>query len=312
MTTLGPFLLLIKVAYDLSYVSWFYVLLLALPLHWLHARIFVIMHDCGHNSFTKNKILNQIIGHICGIFFYTPFLMWQQLHNRHHQNQGNLDRRGRSLDVWILTKAEYDNGSPIKKILYRAYRNPFVLFLLSPFVLFILIFRFPFESFHRKALINIFILNGLIAVIFWLSWKTIGLQKFLLLQLPWMTLSFILAAWLFYIQHQFEKTIWFNQKNFNFEQVALQGSSYYALPSWLNWVTGDIGYHHVHHFDVKIPMYNLRKAHIALIQQNRQIDYLSLKSSLKTIKLKLWDEDQNKMIPFQTQLSHAEKVISSN
>ena len=314
LTTFGLFVLLIKVTYDLSQISWFYVLLLALPLHWLHARLFVIMHDCGHDSFTKNSMLNQIIGHICGLFFYTPFLMWQQLHNRHHQNQGNLDRRGRSLDVWILTKSEYDQSSSIKKILYRMYRNPLILLILSPFVLFIFIFRIPFENFRTKALINIFLLDALLVFIFWLAWKTIGLQKFLLLQLSWMSLSFCLAAWLFYIQHQFEKTVWFSQKNYNFEQVALQGSSYYALPAWLNWVTGDIGYHHVHHLDVKIPMYNLQKAHQALMQQIslRPFASLTLKESWKTIDLKLWDENQQKMIPFKTLPKNTKKIIDSN
>lgn len=298
--TFIPFFLLLYFSFILYDKSLLLAMLCAVPIHFFHSRIFVIMHDCGHFSFFKNRLLNTLLGHICGIFFMTPFLMWRELHNKHHKNQGCLELRGASLDVWTMTKNEFKHQSQFKKIIYKIYRNPIVLFLIAPFVLFGLIFRFPFERFSFKAVVNIFVLNILIFLFYKYLITWLGLTKWFYLQVPWMSLSFILAAWLFYIQHQFTDTIWQKKENFKTDEIALLGSSFYLLPKWLNWATADIGYHHIHHFNVRIPLYSLEKAHNCLTNtfKDIKISQITLTESFWCFRLKLWDEDLKKLVPF--------------
>ncbi|MEQ1723744.1 MAG: fatty acid desaturase, partial [Pseudobdellovibrio sp.] len=161
-TSLLSYLITLFLSYKLSAYSYWWVLLLALPAHFFHARMFIVMHDCGHYSFFKSRKLNNLFGHITGFFYYTPFYMWRELHNKHHTNQGNLDKRGQSLDVWTLTKAEYESAPKTKRLLYNLYRNPMVLLFIAPLFLFFIIFRVPFEKFSAKAVINILILDVLL------------------------------------------------------------------------------------------------------------------------------------------------------
>ncbi|OFZ30152.1 MAG: hypothetical protein A2622_09905 [Bdellovibrionales bacterium RIFCSPHIGHO2_01_FULL_40_29] len=297
LTSLVPFLFLMALSYWLYDYSYWWVIALAIPAHWFHARLFIIMHDSGHNSFTKNATLNTLLGHISGFFFYTPFLMWRQLHNRHHTNQGNLDRRHHSLDIWLLTTSEYQQAHFFKKALYRFYRNPFVFCMLGPFVLFLGVFRFPFEHFHKKIVSNILFLNLLIMGIFYFAYKNEILLKLILVQAPTFSLSFILAIWLFYAQHQFEDTVWFREDSYDFEKVGLYGSSYYQTSPFVNWWTGNIGFHHVHHLDARIPMYRLPEAHLHLTQFYK-IKGLHISQTFQLMKLKLWDEALQKMVGF--------------
>lgn len=294
--SLLPFLTLMVLCLVLIQHSILWVLFFTWPLHWFHARLFVIMHDCGHHSFTSSAKLNNLIGHTCGFFFLTPFLLWRQLHNRHHLHQGNLDRRGISLDVWLLTKSEYQNAHSIVKLSYRFYRNPAILFLLSPLVLFGGLFRLPFEYFPLKARLNIWILN-FIYFLFAFQLLSGSSASVILAFIPFMLLSFSLAAWLFYIQHTFEKTLWLKDSEFQNREIALHGSSYYQLPRFLNWMTANIGFHHVHHLDTQIPLYRLRQAHDELIL-NEVVESLDFYKSFETSNLKLWDENKRKLIGF--------------
>lgn len=290
-TSLLAYLVLLFIAYQLSFYSYWWVLLLAVPTHWFHARIFILMHDCGHYSFFKSRKLNSLFGHIAGFFYYTPFLMWRELHNKHHVNQGNLDKRGQSLDVWTMTRSEYEYSSKTTKLIYNAYRHPFVLLVLSPLLLFFIIFRLPFEKFSAKALANIFILDAILlsAILFF---PQIALTYFLI-QLPSLLISLSMASFLFYVQHQFENTKWVKSADYNNELISLRGSSYFKLPPFLDWAYGFIGYHHIHHLDVKVPMYRLKLAHQSLNSLHTEI---TLKEALKALQLKVWDEDQSKLV----------------
>ncbi len=292
LTSLLPYLLLLFFSFKLSAYSYWYVILLAVPAHWFHARLFIIMHDCGHLSFFRTSFFNNLFGHITAFFFYTPFFMWRELHNKHHAYQGNLDKRNLSLDVWTLTLNEYTQTGPFKKWLYRCYRHPAILLGVSPFVLFFVIFRFPFEKFSTKAVLNIFLLDLVLILLAGQSW----FLTYFLIQLPSLILSLIMASFLFYVQHQFENTLWVSNSQFTNKTISLGGSSYYRLPLFFDWCYGHINYHHLHHLDVKIPMYHLPEAQRLL--QHRQTE-LSVPQSLKALRLALWDESKQKLVAFR-------------
>lgn len=289
LTSIVPYVFLLSAAYFLSRYSYYWVLALVVPTHFFHARMFVVMHDCGHYSFAKSRALNNLIGHVTAFFFCTPFFMWRELHNKHHRYQGNLDKRDQSLDVWTMTTEEYKEATVYKRIAYRIYRHPLFLFSIAPFFLFLLIFRVPFESFSKKAVLNILFLDVILAICLY------SFPRFFLVLAPSLLFGFAMAAFLFYIQHQFEGTLWLRDKEFRNQLIAEQGSSYYKLPPFLNWVYGNIGFHHLHHLDVKIPMYNLPRAQM---QYGGEQSVVTLKHSIKCLKLRLWDEHSRKMVEF--------------
>ena len=293
LTSIVAYVFLLFAAYELSQYSYYWVLALAIPTHFFHARMFVVMHDCGHFSFIKSRSLNNLVGHITAFFFYTPFLMWRELHNKHHRYQGNLDRRDQSLDVWTMTTEEFKKTAALKRTVYRIYRHPVFLFSVAPVFLFLLIFRVPFESFSKKAVINIIFLD-LVLLVLMFGFPGFFVQ-FIFVQAPSLLLGFGMASYLFYIQHQFEGTLWLRDDDFKNSLIAEHGSSYFKLPPFLNWVYGNIGYHHLHHFDVKIPMYNLPQAQV---QYGVEPTAVTLKNSLKCLKLRLWDESSRKMVGF--------------
>lgn len=290
-----PYFALLASGFYLSEYSYWYVLALALPTHWFHARMFIIMHDCGHRSFFKSKPLNDWAGHLCAFFYLIPFLMWRELHNKHHTHQGRLKKRGLSLDVWTLTAREYKSASPLKKLVYRLYRNPIILFFIAPVVLFLFIFRVPFEKFSRSAIINIFTLNLIILCLYFLSPS--GFLKWAYVGGPSLLLSYFVAAFLFYIQHQYEKTLWVTEEQSDNVWISLQGSSYVEIPPFLAWCYGNINFHNIHHLDVKIPMYNLPQAYSEL-QKHIRLNSLSLLEALCSYRFKLWNPQSGKMEKF--------------
>lgn len=290
-----PYLGLLALAYYLSQFSYWYVLVLALPTHFFHARLFIIMHDSGHYSFFKQRWANDLAGHICGFFYLIPFLMWRELHNKHHTYQGRLSKRGLSLDVWTLTVREYRAASRLKKIAYRLYRNPFVLFLLAPVFLFVFIFRIPFEKFSVSAVKNIFILDAVLLFLVWkFPWAFIG---FFAIAAPSLLLSYFMASFLFYIQHQFEKTLWLSEGQHSNTWISLQGSSYVEMPLFLQWCYGNINFHNVHHLDVKIPMYHLPRAH-QLLSAEQNLPSVSLLQAVKSYQYKLWNPQSARLEKF--------------
>ncbi len=306
-----PFLLTWYLMYLSLGFSYWITLGLGLLAAGFQLRLFIIFHDCGHHSFFKSAKANDIIGSICGVFSFTPYYHWRHLHALHHAHVGNLGHRiERELmpltikkytenngDVFTLTVNEYQQLSPGKKLIYRLYRNPFVLFLIMPMFLFLILHRFCNPRAARRERLSVYGTNlALFGLGLALS-LTIGLGPLVLIQLPIVFFSATMGVWLFYIQHQFEATYWEQEGNWSFVIAALKGSSYYKLPRILQWFTGNIGFHHIHHLSPRIPNYYLQKCHNAhaLFQQT---NFVNLRLGLRSIFLRLWDEEQQKMVGF--------------
>ena len=280
-------------------IGYWLVLLLAFPAGAFLVRMFMIQHDCGHGAFFGNRSANDWTGRAIGVLTFTPYDFWQRTHAIHHATSGNLERRGLG-DLHTLTLNEYRALSPLQKLLYRLYRNPLVMFGIGPAYLFILQHRLP-VGLMREGWIpwastmgtNVAIVLAATIVIWF-----IGFEAFLLVQLPIVLIAGTIGVWLFFVQHQFERTVWDHEENWNWHDAALRGSSFYDLPAFLRWLTASIGVHHVHHLSSRIPFYRLKgvlKDHPEL----RNISRLTLRDSLGCVRLVLWDETQRRLISFR-------------
>ena len=260
-------------------------------------RAFIIFHDCGHGSFFKSKKANSIVGFITGVLTFTPYRQWSWEHARHHATNGDLDRRGIG-DIWTLTVEEYVSSSKRIKLSYRFIRNPFILFLIAPLFLFIILQRIPNSKGKAREKRSVHIMNA--TLVLWCVGMSMifGFLPWLTIQLTMMAVAAGFGLWLFYVQHQFEDTYWANGNEWDYTAAAMEGSSYYNLPRILQWFSGNIGYHHIHHLNPLIPNYNLERCHHSdpYFQQAPELRFFS---SLKTIKLRLWDEVNGKMISFR-------------
>jgi omega-6 fatty acid desaturase (delta-12 desaturase) len=279
-------------------VSYWLTLALSLPTAGFLMRLFIIQHDCGHGSFFNSRKANDLVGLFCSLFTWTPYYYWQKSHAIHHANAGNLEQRGIG-DIYTMTVSEYLQQSTWGKFKYRLYRNPLILFVLVPTVLFVVLYRFPTSqtTAMKRVQSSIYWTNlALVLLVGGMIWL-IGLKALLLIHTPILIIASSVGAWLFFVQHQFEDTYWANSDAWDYTLAALQGSSYYKLPKILQWFTGNIGFHHIHHLSPKIPNYLLEKCH----DENpmlRETVVLTLRSSLKSMALTLWDEEQKKLIGF--------------
>ncbi len=280
-------------------ISYWLTLLLAFPATGFLVRIFIIQHDCGHGSFFSSRKANDLTGMFCSIFTLTPYHYWRTSHAIHHAGAGKLEARGIG-DIYTKTVSEYLKLSKWGRFKYRLYRNPFILFIIVPTILFLILYRFPnykhkeLLKFQRSVYFTSLVIASLVGIIIWL----IGIKDFLLIQLPITITTSSTGAWLFFVQHQFEDTYWSTRKNWDFTKAALEGSSYYKLPKVLQWFTGNIGFHHIHHLSPRIPNYLLEKCQNEN-QMFQKARTLSIRSSLKSIFLTLWDENQKKLISFR-------------
>lgn len=261
-------------------------------------RIFIFFHDSSHGSFFALRRANRIHGYISGILIFTPYEDWQYAHAWHHVTNGDLDRRGVG-DVWMLTVEEYLALPGQKRLAYRLFRNPFVLFGLIPTVLFFVVHRFPHKRARSTERYSTIFTNLAILVIMGAASLTIGLRTYFLIQLPIMIFAGTGAVWVFYIQHQFEGTYWARHKAWDSMRAALEGSSYYKLSRVLQWVSGNIGLHHVHHIRPRIPNYNLQQCYDD-IPALQGVEPLTIRSSLKSLRANLWDEATGKMVSFRS------------
>ncbi len=260
-------------------------------------RLFAIQHDCGHNAFLKNRVMSDWLGRLIGVVTLTPYDVWRRSHAMHHSSSGNLGRRGMG-DVHTLTVAEYQGATPIKRLLYRLYRHPLVLFGLGPGYLFFLQNRLPLGlTGHAKYWVSSMGTNAVIFLALSVIYYFGGAMPILLIFLPSTLLAATAGVWLFYVQHQFEETHWEADKNWDLHDAALHGSSHYVLPSVLQWLSANIGIHHVHHLYSRIPFYRLPEVlrdHNDLATGNR----LTIKQSLQSARLHLWDEESKKLVSF--------------
>src|SRR5690625_5130618 len=288
LNTVLPFLLLWFLAYQSLSVSFWLTLALSVVASGFVIRIFIIFHDCTHGSFFKSSKANRIVGTITGIITLFAFEKWKRSHAIHHATSSNLDKRGIG-DVWVMTVDEYAAASFWGRLAYRLYRNPIIMFGLGPLYLFLLSHRFIRKGARRKERMNTYLINISIAGIYSLLIWTVGGQAFLINQLPILFLSGSLGIWLFYVQHQFEDSYFENEEEWDFVKAAVDGSSYYKLPKVLQWITGNIGYHHVHHLSHRVPNYKLDNAHEST-PPLKKATTITLASSLKSIRFRLYDE----------------------
>ncbi|MBL8563016.1 MAG: fatty acid desaturase [Gemmobacter sp.] len=294
--TLGPFLALWGVAWAaLSISPWLALAIGALNGGFL-VRIFIIQHDCGHGSFLKNRRAQDWIGRMLGVLTLTPYAVWRRTHAIHHAHHGDLDHRGIG-DVTTLTVAEYRARSRFGRFLYRLYRHPLVLFVLGPSYLFLLQNRLPLGLMTQgwRYWASAMGTNAMIALslagIVWLG----GGWPVLLIFLPSSVVAATIGVWLFYVQHQFEETHWSKGAEWDLHNAALEGSSHYVLPQPLRWLSGNIGIHHVHHLYSRIPFYRLPEV-IRQHAELAEVQRLTIRDSLRTVGLHLWDEVQGKLI----------------
>ncbi len=297
VNTLGPFALLwVAMYWSLSYSYWLTAGCAALAGLFL-VRIFIIFHDCGHGSFFKSKRANAIVGFITGMLTFTPYYQWRWEHSLHHATTGNLDRRGIG-DVWTMTVQEYIESSRWKRFAYKLARNPFVLFVIAPFVLFVILQRIPRKGGDAQERHSVWYMNlallGMVAVMSWIF----GPLNYLIIQAISTGVSGVCGVWLFYIQHQFEDAYWEEHEEWDYTAAALKGSSYYKLPRVLQWLSGNIGFHHIHHLSSRIPNYYLERCHYShpVFQQVKPI---TIRVSLKSLAYRLWDEQHKKLVGYR-------------
>jgi omega-6 fatty acid desaturase (delta-12 desaturase) len=295
--TLIPYFALWSLMVFSLQISYWLTLLLAIPTAGFMIRTFIIFHDCGHGSFFKSKRANDTVGIITGILTFTPYYNWRQHHAVHHATVADLDRRGVG-DILTLTVAEYQALSQWKRFGYRVVRNPWIIFTIGSLGVFLIGHRFYSRKDGKREQHSVLWTNLALLVIIVLLSAVIGFKAFLLVQLPILFLGTSVGVWLFYVQHQFEGVYWARHTRWDYLSAALKGSSFYKLPRVLQWFTGNIGYHHIHHISPRIPNYLLEKCHNeqALFQQ---VKPLTLRNSLKSLSLRLYDEEANRLVGFR-------------
>lgn len=261
-------------------------------------RIFIIFHDCTHHSFFVSRKANRFWGYVMGMFTLVPYERWQHSHNIHHNTYADLDHRGVG-DVWTLTVEEYLKSSWHIKLAYRLYRNPFIMFGLGPAYVFLFDHRFSLKGSGAKGRFSV-IFNDLVLLLFIGTLAVLKVSPiYFLLYMYVMVVAGILGVWLFYVQHQFEGVYWARHDDWNPLKAAFEGSSYYKLPKILQWCTGNIGLHPVHHLRSRIPNYNLQRCYDETPALHT-LKTLSIRRSFKSLWLNLWDEKEKKLVSFRS------------
>lgn len=273
-------------------------LLLAVPAAGFLLRLFLIQHDCGHGAFFKARRANDWVGRCIGVLTLSPYDFWRRTHAMHHAGTGNLDRRGIG-DVDTLTVREFAELSAWGRLRYWLYRNPVVMFGVGPAYLFFLRYRLPLGLMRSgwRPWASTMGTNVAIALLATGLILLVGIGPFLLIQLPITLIAASVGVWLFYVQHQFEHTYWDKTADWGFHEAALYGSSHYALPGVLRWFTANIGMHQVHHLCSNIPFYRLPKV-LRALPELASINRLTLRQSLKSVRLVLWDEHARRLVSF--------------
>ena len=294
-TLAGYFVLWALMFYSLD-VGYWLTFLIGIVTAGFSTRLFIFQHDCGHGSFFRSQRLNNAVGAVLGVITFFPYAYWRRTHAIHHATAGNLDRREFG-DIETLTVKEYLARGRWGRLGYRLYRNLFVLLLVGPFFQFVIRHRLPWNIPRewKKEWASVLWSDAALALVLVPFALTHNLLEFLAVQMTIIGISGAAGIWLFYVQHQFEDTYWRNQPEWNFIRAGLEGSSFYDLPLALHWFTGNIGYHHIHHLSSRIPNYHLRKCWEE-VPEVAHVTRLKLWESLKCAKLKLWDEDSQRLV----------------
>lgn len=300
-TSVGGFVVTCAVMYMTAEISsWISLALSPLAAGFL-IRIFIIQHDCGHGAFFPSRRLNDVTGFLCGLLTVTPYASWRRQHAGHHGVWNNLDRRNTGADIYssCLTVSEYQALSTWKRRWYRLSRSTFIANFVAPPLVFLLLFRLPFDmpDGWRRERLAVYLTNLCLVALFTGLGFLLGFERVLLVQLPAIALASIIGVWLFTIQHRSDHTVWARQKDWDVVTASLQGSNHLKLPRWLQWFTGNIGLHHIHHLNPKIPNYRLQDCHDALDAQIN-IPVLTLGAAFRAMFYTLWDETNEKMVTF--------------
>jgi omega-6 fatty acid desaturase (delta-12 desaturase) len=296
VSTLVPYAGLWYLMYLTVPISWWLAIPLAVLAGAFLVRVFIIFHDCGHGSFFSSRRANRFWGVITGVLTFTPYLHWRWEHAIHHATSGDLDRRGTG-DIWTLTVQEYLEASRWKRFAYRLARNPIVLFVLAPLFVFFIKQRFPNSGARARQRRSVYWTNlALLIMAVGLS-RIFGITEYLIIQTVIVGVAGSIGIWLFYVQHQFEGAYWQRSGEWDYVTAALQGSSFYKLPRVLQWFSGNIGFHHIHHLGPRIPNYHLEKCHKAepLFQTVKPV---TLFQSLKSFSFRLWDEERRRLVGY--------------
>ncbi len=288
--------------------AWWAALLLSIPASGILMRLFIIQHDCGHGAFFKSKRANHAVGWLISVLSFTPYGYWRDAHNRHHANSGNLTKRGMG-GVDTLTVEEFKRLTPRNKALYKFYRHPLTLLVFGPPVYFLLLQRLPMDAgpmpytevyFGMKGpriWQSVMLLNLALVVFYGALAFFLGGLATLIVIAPTVSLAGVAGSWLFYVQHQYEDAYWAERKDWSYNAAALLGSSHYDLPRILQWFTGNIGLHHIHHLCSLIPNYRLQECYDAS-PELQALPKLSIRDSLKSPGMTLWDEQSGRMVGF--------------
>lgn len=297
LNTIPPVFILWFLAYKSLEVSIFLTIGLAVAAAFFVVRTFIIFHDCTHGSFFRNKKANDITGTITGVLTLFPYEKWKREHSIHHATSSNLDKRGVG-DIWVMTVEEYAQASKWQRLGYRFYRNPLVLFGLGPLYLVLISSRINRKDARRKERLNTYLTNAILIALYSAVILLTGWQAFLLIQGVMMFTAAMLGIWLFYIQHTFEDSYFEEESEWDYVKAAVEGSSYYQLPRVLQWATGNIGFHHVHHLAPRVPNYNLEMAH-ELTPPLHQATTITLKTSLESLRYRLYDPANKRFVTFK-------------
>lgn len=296
VNTIPPFLILWFLAYQSLSISIWLTLGLAVVASGFVIRTFIIFHDCTHGSFFKNKKANDIVGTITGVLTLFAYEKWKREHSIHHATSSNLDKRGVG-DIWVMTIDEYIEAPKWERIKYRFYRNPLVMFIIGPLYLVLISSRFNRKDARKKERNNTYLTNLILAVVYTGMILLVGWQAFIIVQGSIMFVAGALGIWLFYIQHTFEDSYFEEETEWDYVKAAVEGSSYYKLPKVLQWATGNIGFHHVHHLAPRVPNYNLELAHDST-PPLQQATTITIKSSVESIRYRLYDPEKKRFVSF--------------
>ena len=299
LTSAIPFAVLWYATLRSLEVGYWLTILLAMPTAGFMMRLFMIQHDCGHGSFFRSHAARQWVGRCIGVLLLTPYDYWKRTHAYHHAHSGDLDFRGFG-DIDTFTVREYLSWPWYRRLRYRLYRHPFVLFIVGPIFIFLIKHRFPWDvpARWKQAWRGVFWTNLALVGVVVLMGETIGYGRFLLTHAPVQVFATTAGVWMFYVQHQFEQTYWDRHEDWDYYDASLYGSSYLVLPAPLRWLSANIGFHHVHHMSMRIPNYKLQRAH----EDNEEfhvVREVRVRDTLKLINLALWDEDRRRLIRFR-------------
>lgn len=307
INTLGPLLLLWYGAYLSFSVSYWLTLPILVVTALFTVRTFILFHDCCHQSLFKSRLANDILGTITGVMTLVPYQQWKNTHNIHHATSGNLDKRGTG-DMWLLTVEEYLASPLWRRIFYRVYRNPIIMLGVGPIAVFLIEYRFNRKGAKQKEKINTYVTNVSIVTLYTILSLLIGWKTFVMIQGPVFFIASLLGIWLFYVQHQFEDSYFESEDQWSYVQAAVEGSSYYKLPKLLQWFTGNIGFHHVHHLSPRVPNYNLEKVHNATGDLQKATT-ITISTSFQSLRYRLWDESSKTFISFKDLKRYKSNVV---